>query len=216
MVSAVEYESWYHTPRGRWIGDVEFRLVRGLLQPERGGTLLDIGCGTGYFTRRLAGGCGLDVVGIDPNAAWLDFARSHGAGTERYCRGRAERLPFADRSFDYVVSIAALCFVEAMQGAFRELVRVARRRFVVGLLNRHSLLYWQKGRYGGTGAYRGARWYTVDEIRALLTGLPVVRATIRTAIVLPSGGPASRLTEQLVANRLHLGALIAVSGDVRA
>jgi hypothetical protein len=29
------------------------------------------------------------------------------------------------------------------------MVRVTRRRIALGLLNRHSLLYWQKGRQGG-------------------------------------------------------------------
>ncbi|MGD8936681.1 MAG: hypothetical protein PVF07_09385 [Thiogranum sp.] len=37
------YEAWYHTPRGRWIGDREFVLLRNLLRPEAGASLRDIG-----------------------------------------------------------------------------------------------------------------------------------------------------------------------------
>jgi SAM-dependent methyltransferase len=215
MITADDYESWYRSPRGRWIGETEFRLIRDMLQPKRGGSLLDVGCGTGYFTRRLAGDFGLDIVGLDPNASWLAYARAHGVGRERYCVGRAERLPFGDRSFDYAASIAALCFVEAIEDAVRELVRVTRRRFVIGLLNRRSLLYWQKGRAGGTGAYRGARWHTAAEVRALFAGIPLAGLTLRSAIVLPSAGPTSRLAERLIADGPCLGAFIAVAGTVR-
>ena len=37
------YEAWYHTPRGRWIGDREFVLLRTLLRPETGASRRDIG-----------------------------------------------------------------------------------------------------------------------------------------------------------------------------
>lgn len=40
------YEAWYHTPRGHWIGDLEFILLQNLLRPEADASLLDVGCGT--------------------------------------------------------------------------------------------------------------------------------------------------------------------------
>ena len=40
--------------RGRWIGQLEYSLVRGLLKPIPDESLLDVGCGTGYFTRCFA------------------------------------------------------------------------------------------------------------------------------------------------------------------
>jgi hypothetical protein len=83
MAIAEDYEAWYHTPRGRWIGDTEFRLLRSVLNAAPGATLLDVGCGTGYFTRRFAGECGLAVLGLDPDADWLAYAATHGVGTER-------------------------------------------------------------------------------------------------------------------------------------
>ncbi len=51
---AAAYDAWYDTPRGRWIGEREFRLAQCLLAPQPGETLLDVGCGTGWFTRRFA------------------------------------------------------------------------------------------------------------------------------------------------------------------
>ena len=48
------YEAWYHTARGAWIGNLEFRLLMRLLRPGPSATLLDVGSGTGYFSRRFA------------------------------------------------------------------------------------------------------------------------------------------------------------------
>ena len=93
------YEAWYATPRGRWITGVEYAMLRGMLAPEPGDTLLDVGCGTGHFTRRFARD-GHTVVGIDPDADAVGWARGHTASGERYVRGRAEALPFPDPCSD--------------------------------------------------------------------------------------------------------------------
>lgn len=215
MVTADEYDRWYGTPRGAWIGQIEFRLLRDLLQPQRGASLLDVGCGTGYFTRRFAAEAGLHVVGLDPDVAWLAFARAHAAAGERYCGGRAEALPFDDHSFDYAISVTALCFVDDIGCALAELVRITRRRFAIGLLNRASLLHRDKGRAGGTGAYRGARWHTVGEVRALFGGLPVAGLAVRSAVFQPSGGVVARAIERVVPSRLPAGAFLVAAGIVR-
>lgn len=216
MTTASDYAAWYDTPRGQWIGDTEFDLLRQLLRPEVGATLLDVGCGTGYFTHRFAAECDLTVTGVDPEDSWLDYAKAHAAGTENYVPGRAESLPFPDRSFDCSASVTALCFIADARRAIEEMLRVTRRRFVIGLLNRCSLLYWQKGRDGGTGAYRDARWHTVAEVRALFAGLPVDNLVLRTAVFVPSGGAIARAVEPLIPGRLPLGAFLVIAGAVSA
>ena len=72
--SSSDYEAWYHSPRGRWIGDCEFSLIRQLLQPQPGSSLLDVGCGTGYFSRRFQQ-LEMNVTGIDPDSDAIEFAR---------------------------------------------------------------------------------------------------------------------------------------------
>ncbi len=209
-----DYEAWYRSPRGQWIGATEYALLRRLLHPERGGSLLDVGCGTGHFTRLFAQDVRGAVVGIDPNREWLCYAREQGRHGESYVAARAEALPFPDRAFDFALSVTALCFVSDQKQALRELLRVTRKRFVLGLLHRDSLLYLQKGRGGGAGAYAGAHWHTAREVRELLEGLPVGQVVLRTAIVLPQATPFAQRLESRWPWWMRLGGFLAVAGEV--
>ena len=211
-MNAGEYDAWYRTPRGRWIGDVEYALLSRMLGARQSETLLDIGCGTGYFTRRFARDAGLAAMGIDINREWVAYAASR-SGDVPFLVGDARRLPFADESFDYTVAVASLCFVEDERSAIAEIIRVTRRRFAIGLLNRHSLLFLQKGIKGGRGAYRGARWHSANEIRALFDGMPVTSLAIRTVVCCPNGGGIARALEKIVPQSLALGGFIAVTGS---
>lgn len=221
-MTPAEYDAWYDTPRGRWIGETEFRLLDRLLALRAGETLLDVGCGTGWFTRRFAvgdwGNIAWNVTGVDTDTARLGFARAHGHG-ERYLEGDARTLPFPNRSFDCVVSVASLCFIDDWHRALAEMTRVARRRVVVGLLNRHSLLWREKGRSGKVGSevggYRGAYWHGADEIRTALAALPLANIRVRTALFLPDGSPLSRVAEHCLPNRLPWGGFLSVAADVR-
>ncbi|MDP1529234.1 MAG: class I SAM-dependent methyltransferase [Rhodoferax sp.] len=211
-MNPADYDAWYNTPRGRWIGDTEYTLAARLLAPQAGDSLLDVGCGTGWFARRAAAD-DLVVTGLDPNPDWLDYARAHSSPALSWVKGDARALPFADASFDHVLSIAALCFVDDERQAVAEGVRVARRRFAIGWLNRASLLYWQKGRGGGSGAYRGARWHTAREVRALFSSLPVRNLKLRSAIFLPSATRSAGWLEQGAPSVLPWGGLLLATGE---
>lgn len=207
-----EYDAWYDTPRGRWIGGRELALAVSLLDLPAGATLLDAGCGTGWFTRRFAQ-AGFAVTGLDPDSAALEFARGRDAGS-RYVAGDAMRLPFTDAAFDGVVCITALNFMPDPQRAVAELVRVCRHRFMLGVLNRHSRLFRDKGRDGGTGAYRGAHWFTPGELRALFEGLPVDQLQLGSTVHFPSAGLLARCAEPLVPGCLHRGSVLMVAGGM--
>ncbi len=208
------YDAWYDTPRGSWIGEVEFALLRSLLRPAPAESLIDVGCGTGYFTRRFSIDAGLRVTGVDIARDALGFAKSRSPDIA-FVAADACRLPFAQDAFDLAAAVTSLCFVADERGAVRELVRVTRDRFVVGLLNRHSLLYLRKGRRGGLGAYRGARWHTLPEIRSLFSALPVEGLQIRTAVLFPGGTRAARRAESMARARLPWGSFTAVAGSKR-
>ncbi|MBI5782991.1 MAG: class I SAM-dependent methyltransferase [Gammaproteobacteria bacterium] len=201
-----EYEAWYQTARGSWIADREFGLMARLLNPPAGATLLDVGCGTGHFSRRFAA-AGLHVTGLDPDLAMLDHARGLGGGVN-YLLGTGTTLPFGGHSHDYVMAVTSLCFIADPERALREMWRVSRRAVLLGLLNRRSLLYLQKH---GHGAYRGARWDTPTDIRRWAQSLrPAPQITMRSAIFLPGGGVFARAIEAALPGALPWGAFLAV------
>jgi SAM-dependent methyltransferase len=207
-----DYDAWYDSPRGRWIGHTEYRLLTNELSLPSGGQILDVGCGTGWFTRQLASLPGQRVTGIDLNAEWLAFARHHDARST-YLQANALALPFADNSFDHVLSVVALCFTTDWHKAVSEIVRVTRKCFAIGMLNRNSLLWREKGRHGGSGAYRGALWLSPDELGNSLTGLPVSNPRVRSAIYLPSGSTTARALERLLPGSLPWGGFMVLSGE---
>jgi SAM-dependent methyltransferase len=213
-MNAADYDAWYDTPRGRWVGDAECRMLLRAVEPRQGETLLDVGCGTGWFTRRMARLPGVQVTGLDINAEWLAYARERDAASD-YIEGDALALPFADSSFDGVVSIAALCFTADWRRAVGEIVRVSRGRCAIGMLNRRSLLWREKGRNGGSGAYRGACWVTPEELRDSVAGLPVTDVRVSSAVFLPSGSLLARAVECLLPAHLAIGGLVVLSGRKR-
>ena len=209
-----QYDRWYYTPRGKWIGYCETRLLFKALRPEPGELLLDVGCGTGFFTRQMFRGMRGNVIGIDINENRIRYAWQKDKGRSFYAVADAGALPFGDAAFDIVISVAALCFIPDIYTAIRETIRVTRRRFAIGLLNRNSLLWLKKGRSGVRGAYQGTYWHTVNEARSLFSGLPVHNLIVQTAVHMPGGGKIAQRLEHYFPSTLSTGAFILVSGDV--
>ena len=201
------YEAWYHTPRGAWIGTTEFALLLRLLYPHPGSSLLDVGCGSGYFSRCFAER-GLQVTGLDPDKAATTYAESLG-GAVNYLNGSALSLPFDNEAFDYCMAVTSLCFIQEPQQALREMWRLSRYGVCLGLLNRHSLLYRKKHDSPG---YAGARWDTWHDISSWLARLDPCPTAVshRTAIFLPGGGLLSRFAERFRPGRLLWGGFLAV------
>ena len=205
MHNPAEYEAWYHTPRGAWIGNTEFSLLQSLLRPTAGASLLDTGCGTGWFSRRFAGQ-GLQVTAVDPDPKAIAYARSQG-GEVSWMEASATALPFADNSFDYSAAVTSLCFINDVQQAVQEMWRVSRHGMVLGLLNRHSLLYRQKH---GRGSYKGARWDSLADVKfwaARLQPAPCLESGY--AIFLPGGGTLTRMTEKMLPSCIPFGGFLA-------
>lgn len=93
-----------------------------------GQRVLDVACGTGALTLSAAGRVapGGAVVGLDANPQMLAVARRKRASGIEWVDGRAEALPFADASFDAVVSQFGLMFFDDRAAALREMWRVLR------------------------------------------------------------------------------------------
>ena len=108
-----------------------------LLQPPRGGTILDLCCGTGDVVfHLLRTDPSLHVSGIDFCAPMLDGARARAPkesrGDARFLEGDVMSLPFEDATFDGATMGFSLRNVVDIDQVLREIVRVLRpgARFV--------------------------------------------------------------------------------------
>lgn len=201
-----EYDAWYQTPRGRWIGQQETALFQHLVNPRPGGSVLDVGAGSGYFSRYFST-LSLKVTALDPAYKMLNYAREK-SSAERYIIGRGETLPFADQSFDYCCAVTSLCFSAAPQKALQEMWRVSRKGLFLGLLNRNSLLYRKKA---GSSGYMGARWDTLDDVHLWANQLqPHANIRSGSAIFLPGGSGFAQVVETLAPKKIHFGGFLAV------
>jgi SAM-dependent methyltransferase len=90
--------------------------------------LLEIACGTGVVTRRLAAAlAGTEIVATDLNPAMIEEARS--VGTRRQVEWKpadAMQLPFPDASFDAIVCQYGVMFFPDKARAFAEARRVLK------------------------------------------------------------------------------------------
>lgn len=206
MKDPAAYHAWYETPRGAWIGAREADLMLELMQPNPGECLLDVGCGTGWFSAGFAS-VGLDVTGLDPDRAALKFAAQRYPSI-RWVEGKGERLPFNDGTFDHAAAVTSLCFVDDPAAVLREMWRVSRHSVVLGLLHRPSMLWLAKR---GRSGYRGARWdRRVDVRRWVATLEPEPSVQMRWAIFLRFGGSPSHRLERWLPASLPLGGFMAV------
>jgi 2-polyprenyl-6-hydroxyphenyl methylase / 3-demethylubiquinone-9 3-methyltransferase len=92
--------------------------------------VLEVGCGTGIVAVELARR-GLDVVATDPVEAMLDQARARSAQAGvvdqiRFGRADIHALGFPDATFDLVVGLGVLPWIDRPEGALAEAARVLR------------------------------------------------------------------------------------------
>jgi demethylmenaquinone methyltransferase/2-methoxy-6-polyprenyl-1,4-benzoquinol methylase len=104
---------------------------------RRGMRVLDVAIGTAAVARGAARIVGPEgrVFGVDPSLGMLAQARRSFHGP--VARGVAQRLPFADASFDFVTMGIALRHVPDLVAAFREYRRVLRPGGKVWILESH-------------------------------------------------------------------------------
>jgi ubiquinone/menaquinone biosynthesis C-methylase UbiE len=149
---AQRYEAWY-AGIGREADTLEKAILgKMLLHFPTAHSILEIGCGTGHFTRWLAQR-GYSATGVDIAEPMLNEARRLG-GAE-YLPGDALSLPFASQSYDITALITTLEFVPDPLRALAEAVRVARQGLLLGVLNRWSVLALRH-RLSGKALWRAA------------------------------------------------------------
>jgi SAM-dependent methyltransferase len=158
------YEAWYEST-GRRAERLEKGLLRQMLARfPRASSLIEVGCGTGHFTRWFEE-LGLQTAGLDSSLPMLTEAIR--LGCPPCVCGDALALPFLDDTFDLVAVITTLEFVADPVQALSEALRVSRQGLLLGMLNRQSLLGWQLTKEGGP-IWDAARFFAPAELSHLV------------------------------------------------
>lgn len=128
--SGTGYESYV----GRWSRRVaEVFIDRLAIPPDRRWT--DVGCGTGAVTQTiLARSDPASIVGVDPSAAFIEFARSNVQDPRvSFEVADGANIPLADDAIDAAVSGLVLNFVPDPVAMLAEMGRVTRAGGSVGI-----------------------------------------------------------------------------------
>lgn len=88
-------------------------------------TVLDLGCGTGFFTDILATRY-QHVIGLDISTKMLDFASNNRAKSIHWLEGDAYQLPVADSSIDFVYSNLMIQWCDNLSQVIEEVLRVLK------------------------------------------------------------------------------------------
>ena len=153
--------------------DRELEVIADIVQIDRGGLYLDLGCSAGMYTRNVAARLGNrgDVVAIDISPSMLKEAarRARKIGVSpSFARANAENLPFADASFDGAVCGGSLNEFGDPARTLRERRRVLKpggRVAIMGILKARSTWGKRLQRLPSAG---GVCFFEPDQVMSLL------------------------------------------------
>jgi len=177
---ADRYDRWYETAHGAVYDRIEKQTVaRALPHSGHGNELIEIGCGTGHWSRFFAGR-GFHVTGTDISHEMVRVAAGKPTSDVRFSVADAANLPFPDGSFDVAAAVTVLEFVAEPRRVMQETARCIRPggRIVVGALNRYSML-GIRHRVRPSGVVGSANMFSRSELQGLLSDFG--RTTVRAA-----------------------------------
>jgi ubiquinone/menaquinone biosynthesis C-methylase UbiE len=156
---ASRYEKWFEENRG--VYQAELNAIRSLVPAGQYG--MEIGVGTGRFAEPLG-----VKVGVDPSSRMRKFARKRGI---KVLSGVAEKLPFKDSLFEFVLMVTTICFVDDIDKAFKETFRVLLKGgyLIIGLIDRNSPVGQTYLKLQNKNVfYKEATFYSVNDVLGIL------------------------------------------------
>jgi SAM-dependent methyltransferase len=198
-IAKCERDFWWY----RGMRSIFLRLLDRHLAGRKVHSVLEAGCGTGYFSSLLQNERHWPVVPMDISPEGLLYARQ--MGVERVVQGDTTELPFAPNTFDLVLSLDVLVHLPRgeEQRAASELARVLAPRGLLAvraaaldsLRSSHSRFVMEHQRF--------TRRRLVEIFRK--AGLRVRRCTYANSLLLPVAFVKFRLWEPLVGERAVSG-----------
>jgi len=152
---ADQYEEWF--VKNRWVYEAELRAVKAMI--PYGGRGMEIGIGTGRFAEPLG-----IKIGVEPSKRMREIAQKRGI---RALGGVAEKLPFDDSHFDFVLMVTTVCFVDNIYNTLLEAHRVLSIGgfLIIGLVDRNSKVgQTYLDRQNESVFYKEATFFSVDEL----------------------------------------------------
>jgi len=109
----------------------KFTIIRKLIKIKKGDKLLDIGAGTG-IAREYFQEC--KYTGIEPSEEMIKQSK------EKIIKGKAEKLPFKDKTFDIILSVTAIHNFDDYKKSIKEMKRVIKPKgkIVITILKKSS------------------------------------------------------------------------------
>lgn len=88
-------------------------------------TVLDLGCGTGFFTHLLKGSYD-QVIGLDISIKMLNYAKEKKSPDVTWLKGDAHKLPLQNESIDFVYSNLVIQWCDPLDTVIKEICRVLK------------------------------------------------------------------------------------------
>jgi ubiquinone/menaquinone biosynthesis C-methylase UbiE len=150
-----EYDEWFIKNQNIYLA--ELNAIKELIPSGKYG--VEIGVGTGRFALPLE-----IIVGVEPSGKMAEISRKRGI---QVYEGIAEQLPFNSVTFDFVLLVTIICFVDNLEESFKQAYRVLKNEgfIIVGFVDKESMLgkHYQLKRKK-TKFYKDATFYSAKEI----------------------------------------------------
>lgn len=124
---------------------------------------MEIGVGTGRFAAPLG-----IKHGVEPSAKMREIAKQRGIDV---IDGEAEKLPFDDSRFDYLLMVTTICFLDDILGSLKEAYRVIKTLglIILGFVDSSSPLGKQYLRHKNESVfYKTTTFCSSDEVASFL------------------------------------------------
>jgi ubiquinone/menaquinone biosynthesis C-methylase UbiE len=125
-----EYDEWFIKNQELYVA--ELNAIRSLVPSDTFG--VEIGVGSARFALPLG-----ITIGIEPSKKMAELSRERGI---QVYKGVAEHLPFNNNTFDVVLFITTICFVDDLATSLQEAHRVLKTNgfIIIGFVDKESEL----------------------------------------------------------------------------
>ncbi|MDD2558740.1 MAG: class I SAM-dependent methyltransferase [Desulfuromonadaceae bacterium] len=191
------YDEWFEKNHAVYAAELE--VIRQLL-PSAEAKGVEVGVGSGRFAAPLG-----IKIGVEPSEKMAALARKRGI---RVVPGTAEDLPFPDNSFDFVLMVTTLCFVDDVAQSFREAFRVLKSEgcVIIGFVDKESPLGRQYAQRGEKSKfYREASFYSAPDVLKSLEEAGFKTMEIKQTLI-------SEVGPQIILSGFGEGAFVAIKG----